>query len=226
MRRLGAQYSVLNRARTEARKDTIMRENRPNPVIHLRGRIAAVLAVSLALLMAAIDDETIMLYPCIVKGGEVTFLSFSQRSEGISGFSTPYVDAMDGLFYSMATYSDPDADPRDPNTVRSPAVVGYADHEFKLITDVWLLAPYDEDRFRSPQRVDVHPNGTVYVTERSRVYCYSPEGQRQNTLPRNTYPTDPISVTLQFATGDGTPDGVIGLGTCHNGANDLPCVCP
>jgi len=173
--------------------------------------------------MAAIDDETIMLYPCLVKNGEVTFLSSQQQSQGIFAFFSPYVDPVDGLYYALAITVEGADTPRDPRAVIAPAVVKYAGEDFRVISDMWKLEAFDEDRFRFPQRVDVHPSGMVYVTEWRRVYRYSPEGEYENMLPRETYPTEAISVTLQFATGDGTPDGVIGLGTCHNGANDLPC---
>lgn len=166
-----------------------------------------------------IDDESLLAFPCLIKGSEVTFLSGPQASANVFGIMRPYVNARAGLFYSMSTYDDDRTNPRNPVY---PAVVRYVDSSFSALTDVWKMAPFDQTLLRNPTRVDVHPNGTLYITDFRQVQRYSMEGERQNPLPFRTFPTEPISITLQFLTGDGTPEGVVGLGTCLNAGSPNP----
>ncbi len=172
-----------------------------------------------------IDDDSFLAFPCLITDSAVEFLRGPQASLNVFGFFRPYVNARAGLFYSMSTYDDNRDDPRNPTF---PAIVRYVDKTFSTTSGVWTLAPFDNTQLRSPTRVDVHPNGTLYVTDFRQVQRYSQEGVRQNPLPSRTFPTEPISITLRLLTGDGTPDGVVGYGTCLNAGspqpNPMPCL--
>lgn len=172
-----------------------------------------------------IDDDSFLAFPCLITDDAVEFLRGPQASLNVFGFFRPYVNARAGLFYSMSTYDDDRNDPRNPTY---PAIVRYVDKTFSTTSDVWKLAAFDNAQLRSPTRVDVHPNGTLYVTDFRQVQRYSQEGVRQNPLPFRTFPTEPVSITLRLLTGDGTAEGVVGYGTCLNAGspqpNPMPCL--
>lgn len=175
--------------------------------------------------ISVIDDETLLAFPCLIQNGEVTFLRGPQASANVFGFFLPYVNVGAGLFYSMGVY---DADRNDPRNETFPAIVHYTDSTFSTLVESWRLGAFDQDAFRGPQRVDAHPNGTVYITDFRGVRRYSTTGESLNLLPVQTFPTEPISVTLTMATGDGTADGVVGFGRCLNAGSanafQQPCL--
>ncbi len=172
-----------------------------------------------------IDDDTLLAFPCLIADGAVTFLRGPQASANVVGFFSPYVDARDGLFYSLSTYTE---DATDPDAERRPAVVRYVDRSFATVAAVATLQPLDEDTFRGPGRVDAVTDDTLFITDFRGVRRYSGAGAPDVVLPFETFPTEAVSVTLSMATGDGTADGVVGYGTCHTGnrANptDTPCL--
>lgn len=171
--------------------------------------------------LVAYDDDTLLAYPCIIAKGEVTFLGDALRSQGVQQFFNPAVDVAKGQYYALGIKTDKPQDPRAP---RWPVVLRFNEQNFNTVAKVWQMAPFDSTSFRAPSRVDVAANGTVYVTDFRSVFHYSPEGQPLSVLPRETFPTDPLSVTLQIAAGDGSPEGIVGLGTCIQGANSMPCL--
>ncbi|MEO8083560.1 MAG: VWA domain-containing protein [Ardenticatenales bacterium] len=172
-----------------------------------------------------IDDDTLLAFPCLIADGAVTFLRGPQASANVTGFSNPYVDARDGLYYSMSTYT---LDRTDPNAVRQPAVVHYVDSSFATVESVSALQPLDEKTFRGPGRVDAVTDDMLFVSDFRGVRRYSGSGAPDVVLPFETFPTEAVSVTLSMATGDGTSDGVVGYGTCHTGnradPTDTPCL--
>lgn len=171
--------------------------------------------------LVAYDEDTLLAYPCIIDDGAVTFLGDSLRSQGVEQFFNPAVDVAKGQFYALGIKTD---NPRDPRAPRWPVVLRFNEQAYNTLASVWQMAPFDSSSFRAPNRVDVAANGTVYVTDFRSVFHYSPEGQPLAVLPRETFPTDPLSVTLQLASGDGSPEGIVGLGTCIQGANSMPCL--
>ncbi len=171
--------------------------------------------------LVAYDEDTLLAYPCVIDDGTVTFLGDSLRSQGVEQFFNPAVDVAQGQYYALGIKTD---NPRDPRAPRWPVVLRFNEQAFNTLASVWQMAPFDNSSFRAPSRVDVAANGTVYVTDFRSVFQYSPEGQPLGVLPRETFPTDPLSVTLQLAAGDGSAEGVVGLGTCIQGANSMPCL--
>ncbi len=171
--------------------------------------------------LVAYDDDTLLAYPCVIDDGTVTFLGDTLRSQGVQQFFNPAVDVATGQFYALGFKTD---NPQDPRAPRYPVVLRFNEPSFNTLASVWQMAQFDSSSFRAPSRVDVASNGTVYVTDFRSVFHYSPEGQPLGVLPRETFPTDPLSVTLQIASGDGSPEGVVGLGTCIQGANSMPCL--
>ena len=171
--------------------------------------------------LVAYDDDTLLAYPCIIDDGAVTFLGDALRSQGVQQFFNPAVDVATGQYYALGFKTD---NPQDPRAPRFPVVLRFNEPNFNTLSTVWQMAQFDSSSFRAPSRVDVAANGTVYVTDFRSVFHYSPEGQPLAVLPRETFPTDPLSVTLQIASGDGSPDGIVGLGTCIQGANSMPCL--
>ncbi|MCC7018138.1 MAG: VWA domain-containing protein [Ardenticatenales bacterium] len=172
-----------------------------------------------------IDDDTLLAFPCLIDDGAVTFLRGPQASANVTGFFGPYVDARAGLFYSMSTFT---LDRTDPNAERRPAVVRYVDSTFAAVQSVSVMQPIDEDTFRGPGRVDAVSDDMLFITDFRGVRRYSGTGEPDIVLPFETFPTEAVSVTLSMATGDGTPDGVVGYGTCHTGnradPTDTPCL--
>lgn len=171
--------------------------------------------------LVAYDEDTLLAYPCVIDDGTVTFLGDSLRSQGVEQFFNPAVDVAKGQYYALGIKTD---NPRDPRAPRWPVVLRFNEQAYNTLASVWQMAPFDSSSFRAPSRVDVAANGTVYVTDFRSVFHYSPEGQPLAVLPRETFPTDPLSVTLQLAAGDGSPEGIVGLGTCIQGANSMPCL--
>lgn len=169
--------------------------------------------------LVSIDAETLFAFPCLIRDNEVEFLNSSQPGANVFGFFFPYVNSSAGLYYAMAIY---DPEPDNPRNDVAPAIVRYRDGKFKQIESVFPMAAIGDAPFRAPQSIDVLPNGTVYVRDFSGVARFTAQGEKQNLLPVETFPTDPVSITLQAATGDGTPEGVIGYGTCKNGRSPRP----
>ncbi len=169
--------------------------------------------------LVAIDDETLFAFPCMIRDSGVEFLNTSQPGSNIFGFFFPYVNTKLGLYYSLAVY---DEDMQDPRNDVAPAVVRYRDSSFRQVESVFPMATINETVFRGPQDIEVLPNGAVYIRDFSGVSRFSAEGQKQNRLPVETFPTEPISITLDLATGDGSPDGVVGFGTCLNARSPQP----
>lgn len=173
--------------------------------------------------LVAIDDETLFAFPCMIRDSGVEFLNTSQPGSNIFGFFFPFVNPRLGLYYAMAIY---DEDPQDPRNDIVPAIVRYRDNTFRQVESVFPMGNFDEVPFRGPNDIEVLPNGSVYVRDFSGVARFSPEGEKQNLLPVETFPSEPISITLELATGDGTPDGVVGFGTCLNARSPQPVRTP
>ncbi len=173
--------------------------------------------------LVSIDDETLFAFPCMITDDTVEFLNSSQPGSKIFGFFFPYVNAEAGLYYAMAIYDEDDQNPRNPI---APAIVRYRDRQFRQVEQVFPMASINETPFRAPTDIEVRPSGAVYVQDFQGVSLFSSEGVKQRLLPVETFPTEPISITLQMATGDGTPDGVIGYGSCLNAGSPRPLSTP
>lgn len=169
--------------------------------------------------LVSIDDETLFAFPCMITDNSVEFLNSSQPGSKIFGFFFPYVNAEAGLYYAMAIYDEDDQNDRNP---LAPAIVRYRDRQFRQVEQIFPMATINETPFRAPTDIEVRPSGAVYIQDYEGVSLFSPEGVKQRLLPVETFPTEPISITLQMATGDGTPDGVIGYGACLNAGSPRP----
>lgn len=158
-----------------------------------------------------LDDETIIVFPCRIRDGEVTFLTGPQADGLLKGFFLPYVNHRDQVYYSLSIYSE---DWLNPRAAIYPTIVRYADASFSRVAGYWPMAPYDPDTFRGPQRIDVHPAGPVYITDFGGLRRFEADGGGGRLMPIESHPGQAISITLQAATGDGTPDGLVGYGSC------------
>jgi len=169
--------------------------------------------------LMAIDDETLFAFPCMIRADGIDFLNTSQPGSNLFGFFLPYMNPGLGLYYALAIY---DEDPDNPRNDVAPAIVKYRDRQFRQVERFWPMTNINETPFRAPYDIEVLPDGKIYVRDFQGVTRFSEEGAKERLLPVETFPTEPISITLDFATGDGTPDGVVGFGSCLNARSPQP----